>query len=281
MEGEASPQRTPRETSPKPQDTKESSRPSNREPSRSPVRRRSRSISRSRSRSPRSPRRRSRSRSLSNPRSRSRSPRKRPSKSHVLFVKSIPKTVPEKDVDQLFSRTEGFVEVRKVRHLFFVEYKNEELASKARDKYQGYKFRSNDRPIDIDFDADTRGAERRRRRSRSPRRRSSRKSPSYDYYRSPYPLPHYHRHDQKPTLYVSDLPENVTERELNIMFRLTPGSYGFKGLRVIRSTGKTICFADFHDVQDAVVAMNQLQGFRIDPRDHGIRIEFDKASSRN
>lgn len=65
------------------------------------------------------------------------------------------------------------------------------------------------------------------------------------------------------------------------MFRLVPYYGGFKGLRLLKRTDKTICFVDYHDVSEAALAMEQLQGFRIDPRDNGMRIEFDRGSERS
>jgi len=77
------------------------------------------------------------------------------------------------------------------------------------------------------------------------------------------------------TLYVTNLPKDVTERELNILFRFMPG---FTRIRlVVRESKLPICFADFLDAQSAAYALQTLQGYRIDLRDpEGLHIEFDK-----
>jgi len=85
--------------------------------------------------------------------------------------------------------------------------------------------------------------------------------------------------EQRGTLYVSNLPKDVTERELSILFRFMPG---FSKVRLVLRDGKApICFVDFMDPSSAFVAMQTLQGFRIDLRDPsqtGLVVEFDKGT---
>jgi len=83
-----------------------------------------------------------------------------------------------------------------------------------------------------------------------------------------------------PTLFVSNLPKDVTEREMSILFRFMRG---FIGIRLINKEGKLpICFCDFVDTTSAVMALDMLQGFRMDPKDisSSISIEFDKANTK-
>eukprot|EP01119_Soliformovum_irregulare_P001897 TRINITY_DN1174_c0_g1_i1.p2 TRINITY_DN1174_c0_g1~~TRINITY_DN1174_c0_g1_i1.p2 ORF type:complete len:134 (-),score=35.09 TRINITY_DN1174_c0_g1_i1:122-523(-) len=83
-------------------------------------------------------------------------------------------------------------------------------------------------------------------------------------------------HGASPTLYVGNLPSNVTEREMSILFRLMPG---YSGVRLITREGKPpICFADFTDAVRASYTMSLLQGFRLDDHSPPISIEFDKGS---
>ncbi|KAF2078680.1 hypothetical protein CYY_000051 [Polysphondylium violaceum] len=83
-----------------------------------------------------------------------------------------------------------------------------------------------------------------------------------------------------PTLFVSNLPKDVTEREMSILFRFMGG---FIGIRLINKEGKLpICFCDFIDTPSAAMALDMLQGFRMDPKDisSSISIEFDKANTK-
>jgi len=82
-----------------------------------------------------------------------------------------------------------------------------------------------------------------------------------------------------PTLYVTNLPKDVTEREMSILFRFMPN---FLGVRLITKEGKSpICFVDFVDAASAAVAMHLLQDFRIDLRDdREIHIEYDRGTSK-
>ncbi|KAM9991283.1 hypothetical protein ACTFIZ_004687 [Dictyostelium cf. discoideum] len=83
------------------------------------------------------------------------------------------------------------------------------------------------------------------------------------------------------TLFVSNLPKDVTERELSILFRFMRG---FVGIRLINKEGKLpMCFCDFVDTQSSMFALEFLQGFRMDASDisSSISIEFDKANHKS
>ncbi|KAM9961074.1 hypothetical protein ACTFIW_010250 [Dictyostelium discoideum] len=83
------------------------------------------------------------------------------------------------------------------------------------------------------------------------------------------------------TLFVSNLPKDVTERELSILFRFMRG---FVGIRLINKEGKLpMCFCDFIDTQSSMFALEFLQGFRMDASDisSSISIEFDKANHKS
>ncbi|KAK5576209.1 hypothetical protein RB653_007350 [Dictyostelium firmibasis] len=84
-----------------------------------------------------------------------------------------------------------------------------------------------------------------------------------------------------PTLFVSNLPKDVTERELSILFRFMRG---FIGIRLINKEGKLpMCFCDFVDTPSSMCALDFLQGFRMDASDisSSISIEFDKANHKS
>jgi len=81
------------------------------------------------------------------------------------------------------------------------------------------------------------------------------------------------------TLYVTGLPKDVTERELSIAFRLMAGFLHFR--LVVRDSKTPLAFVDFVDSQSAAIAMQFLQGFRMDLKDsQGLYIEFDKNNRK-
>ncbi|GAM20329.1 hypothetical protein SAMD00019534_035040, partial [Acytostelium subglobosum LB1] len=96
-----------------------------------------------------------------------------------------------------------------------------------------------------------------------------------------YYMPQSRIPDACTTLFVSNLPKDVTERELSILFRFMRG---FVSVRLVHRDGKyPICFCDFRDVPSAAMAMEILNGFRMDPKDmsSSISIEFDKSRTRH
>lgn len=81
-----------------------------------------------------------------------------------------------------------------------------------------------------------------------------------------------------PTLFISNLPPDVTERELNLLFRFAPG---FLRLRLVtRESRPTVCFADFVDTNTAAMARSSLHGFQLDPskKESTLRVEFDRGT---
>ncbi|EFA85620.1 RNA-binding region RNP-1 domain-containing protein [Heterostelium album PN500] len=89
--------------------------------------------------------------------------------------------------------------------------------------------------------------------------------------------PSYDLKDACSTLFVSNLPKDVTERELSILFRFMRG---FINVRLVQREGKyPICFCDFRDTLSAAGAMEMLNGFKMDTKDisSSISIEFDKS----
>jgi len=105
---------------------------------------------------------------------------------------------------------------------------------------------------------------------------------------TPTPLPPIHpqaqpqpnrRYDNNATLFIGNLPADVTEREMSILFRFYAG---FNGIRlVIREGRPPIGFADFDNLNLATLALNALQGFKLD-KDHagGLSLEFDRGNVR-
>jgi len=94
---------------------------------------------------------------------------------------------------------------------------------------------------------------------------------------SPAVFPPRNRFDLQPssTLFVANIPKDVTSRELNILFRFMPG---FQGVRLVMKEGRApICFADFMDPNCAALAMQSLQGYRMDKDYPGLTVEFDRG----
>jgi len=253
--------------------------------------------------------------------------------SRILFVRSIPRDIDQRTIEELFSKQPGFVTLRKLPHFAFVEFTDVEASTQALTLLQNYHFRQYDRPLIIDYDKDSRADDpssrkrkinefserdksfntsdretKRRDESRSRERererfyrdgREYRYNPvDFAFHRGmspyppfgPHPMTNYvhpgvtsptmtrNHHPTYPdcaTLYVTSLPKDVTERELNILFRFSPG---FTRVRLVVREGKMpICFADFVDGPSASYALQTLQGFPIDLRDPtiGLHIEFD------
>eukprot|EP01087_Luapelamoeba_hula_P008637 TRINITY_DN2177_c0_g1_i1.p1 TRINITY_DN2177_c0_g1~~TRINITY_DN2177_c0_g1_i1.p1 ORF type:complete len:145 (+),score=16.46 TRINITY_DN2177_c0_g1_i1:499-933(+) len=99
----------------------------------------------------------------------------------------------------------------------------------------------------------------------------------YPGYPASTSVPGFYSSAERGTLYVTNLPRDVTERELSILFRFMPN---FSKMRLVVREGKApICFVDFLDGPSAYLAMQTLQGFRMDLRDTslpGLVVEFDK-----
>lgn len=106
------------------------------------------------------------------------------------------------------------------------------------------------------------------------------KSPPPPFGRLPPPGPLFgsrNRFEFQPTstLFVANIPKDITTRELNILFRFMPG---FQGVRLVMKEGRApICFADFLDPNCAALAMHSLQGYRLDKDSPGLTVEFDRG----
>jgi len=94
--------------------------------------------------------------------------------------------------------------------------------------------------------------------------------------------------DASSTLYIEGLPTDSTEREVSHIFRRFDGQ-GYQSLRLIaRDSQKAIgtklflCFVEFDNAHQATVAMQQLQGYRIDKTADapGIKISYSRQKSR-
>ena len=91
-----------------------------------------------------------------------------------------------------------------------------------------------------------------------------------------------------PTLHVTGIPSDVTERELGHIFRPFPG---FRGLRLKppREPGRggPLAFVDFEQPSQALVCLRAVDGYRVDGRPEAeqtamrLRVEFAKAPTRN
>mmetsp|Transcript_16959 Transcript_16959/g.47304 ORF Transcript_16959/g.47304 Transcript_16959/m.47304 type:complete len:418 (-) Transcript_16959:275-1528(-) len=73
--------------------------------------------------------------------------------------------------------------------------------------------------------------------------------------------------DASSTLYVECLPPDITEREVAHIFRRFEGQ-GYQSIRVFPKEGKSgpllLCFVEFDSAHQAYVAMQALQGYRLD-----------------
>lgn len=77
-----------------------------------------------------------------------------------LYICEIPKSTIKKDVEDLFSVMEGYIETRMKntndrRKIAFVDYQTENDAKLAMSTYQGFKFSSDDKGLIIKFSDNT------------------------------------------------------------------------------------------------------------------------------
>ncbi|PRP80407.1 hypothetical protein PROFUN_11953 [Planoprotostelium fungivorum] len=87
------------------------------------------------------------------------------------------------------------------------------------------------------------------------------------------------------TLYVEGLPLDATEREVAHIFRQWPG---YQSLRILQKDGKlftgrtyNLCFVEFDNKHQATLAMQHIQGYRIDKNDNkGIVITYAKTERK-
>jgi len=91
--------------------------------------------------------------------------------------------------------------------------------------------------------------------------------------------------DSTSCLYVEGLPGDATEREVSHIFRPFAG---FSSLRILTKESKgtpsrtfLLCFAEYDNKYQATVAMNALQGYRMDKNDSkGLHISYAKSDRR-
>jgi hypothetical protein len=62
--------------------------------------------------------------------------------------------------------------------------------------------------------------------------------------------------DVSHVLFVTNLPNDVTERELSILFRFIPG---YQGVRLIARDGRIFAFVEYIDAQCSTVALTTFQ----------------------
>lgn len=97
------------------------------------------------------------------------------------------------------------------------------------------------------------------------------------------PLPH----DASNTLFVEGLPRDATEREIAHIFR---PFRGYKEVRVVKKEPKydggnpiLLCFVDFTTPSCAMIAMNAVEGYKMDlhdPDSWALRLQFAKFPAR-
>jgi len=81
------------------------------------------------------------------------------------------------------------------------------------------------------------------------------------------------------TLFVADIPSNVTLEEFISIFR---AQEGFKNARLRRDRNShTVGFADFEDPESASFAMETLQGYKWSKDEHGITVHFSHNTTNN
>jgi hypothetical protein len=72
-----------------------------------------------------------------------------------LYIAVVPERVTSEQLDALFRSDAGFVAVKLVRRMCFVEFRDERCAAAAMRKHQGFQFPGTDEPLVLDFDKDS------------------------------------------------------------------------------------------------------------------------------
>eukprot|EP01103_Thecamoeba_quadrilineata_P010976 TRINITY_DN2515_c0_g1_i1.p1 TRINITY_DN2515_c0_g1~~TRINITY_DN2515_c0_g1_i1.p1 ORF type:complete len:133 (-),score=25.11 TRINITY_DN2515_c0_g1_i1:4-402(-) len=91
--------------------------------------------------------------------------------------------------------------------------------------------------------------------------------------------------DATHTLYIEGVPSDATEREISHIFRPFPG---FQSLRLLQKESKQypsrsyyLCFVEFDNKYQSTVAMNALQGYRMEKTDtKGLNILYAKTERK-
>ena len=94
--------------------------------------------------------------------------------------------------------------------------------------------------------------------------------------------PHYQSGPSQKTnvsLYVCDIPQNITKEELDSVFRCFGG---FNEVRLARDKNRQrIAFVDYQDERSAQYAMESVKGFRFGNSAKGITVRFSENTKNN
>jgi RNA recognition motif-containing protein len=81
------------------------------------------------------------------------------------------------------------------------------------------------------------------------------------------------------SLYVCDIPQNITKEELDSVFKCFGG---FNEVRLARDKNRQrIAFVDYENQESAQYAMNSLKGFRFHNTTKGITVRFSENTKNN
>jgi RNA recognition motif-containing protein len=81
------------------------------------------------------------------------------------------------------------------------------------------------------------------------------------------------------SLYVCDIPQNITKEELDSVFKCFGG---FNEVRLARDKNRQrIAFVDYENEASALYAMNSLKGFRFHNTTKGITVRFSENTKNN
>jgi len=232
----------------------------------------------------------------------------------TLFVADVPFNTDETAFADLFRQCPGFITARlrpdkNDNRVGFVEFETPQQASNAKDQLQNHKFDQLDVGLNILFSKQNRTKRNREDSSSSSRsfpRGGSRNSNHNNSHHShmpftvpqtPFPTPYgtYAQSmpvyanslppDASATLYVDGLPSDATEREVSHIFRPFTG---YSSVRLLQKESKSnpnrtynLCFIEFDNKFQATVAMNTLQGYRMDSNDSkGLTISYAKSDRK-
>lgn len=196
--------------------------------------------------------------------------------SKTLFLAELPTEFTEEQLTQHFEDCPGFKSARirtdrNSNNVGFVEFQDEPSCENAKQK--GLEL--DGKPINIQFS------------HTKPKRTGLKTRPEGKHQgngvmNAPFvPL----SDDASTTLYVEGLPPDATIREISHIFRRIQG---FQSLRFVPRESKNsgsynLCFVEYETKHQAALALNQLQGYRVDKDNHkwALNITFAKTKRKS
>eukprot|EP01066_Platyproteum_vivax_P003227 Platyproteum_vivax@DN14118_c0_g1_i1.p1 len=249
--------------------------------------------------------------------SRSRSssrPKQNSQKSNCLYIGNMPSTTTQEMLENVFKHIAGYESCRIVPSkskdkvvVGFVDFVDVESAATAYDQMADYKLGESEKPLALEFAKSKKAPRKRPYPSSSDGPRKAARPIGFERFEGAHPdkllssclyyASEILRKDpptsalSRPvepsnSVYVDNLPDDISERELAHIFRPYPG---YLQCRINKKSersqlfvpGRTVFgFVEFQTTDQATLTIHNLQGYHVDRRDEvGIRLAYAKTAS--